>query len=266
MTETIRYEDWRNRHLSLLETLGERETLMLFSGGKDSSAALDLLAEAGIEFGFLPTVRAGAYPVHRYPAHDRDRISEYWSGRGIEIQWHDLVEDDSDLENAQDPCKACQVLRKKMLARFLEQTQLHWEKLVMVTSYSLWDLVSYSIEHILGNTLRKGAGDGNRFIETAQRFYPALHMKEGYTVFRPLITFNEAEIKDLIERNAIPTLSTPCRFGSLRPKRILENYYRAMGLHFDYRKVLEFAAKSLELPSDSSYESISRSKYIGTLF
>lgn len=266
MAGSIIYKVWREQHRSLLETLSERETLMLFSGGKDSSAALDLLAEAGTEFGFIPTVRSGAYPVHRYPAADRERISEYWRGRGIEIHWHDLAADDSDLENAQDPCKICQVLRKKMLARFLEETQLSWEKLVMVTSYNLWDLVSYSVEHILGDIFGKGEGDGIRFMETAQRFHPALHMKEGYTVFRPLITFNEGEVKDLIKRKAIPTLTAPCKFGSLRPKRILGDYYRALALEFDYRKVLDFAVTSLELPPASSYECIGREKFIGTLF
>ncbi len=141
-----------------------------------------------------------------------------------------------------------------------------WNKLVIVTSYNLWDLVSYSVEHLLGQIFAVGGKNGNRFHETAQRFFPVLQMNEGYTIFRPLITFNSNEIERLIEQRELPTLSTPCKFGASRPKRKLASYYKSMGLDFDYDKMLDFAKKSLALPSPSFYQSIDREKYLGTLF
>ena len=260
------YKNWKRLHEPFLESLSGCEILMLFSGGKDSSAALDLLIEAAVEFDFEPAVHAGAYPVHRYPFEERKRISDYWSERGIEIQWHEPAPDDSAIENTQDPCGACQGIRKRMLASFLEKRDSQWDKLVIVTSYSLWDLVSYSMEQILGGLLAPGENTGERFRETAQRFFPVLHMKEGYKVFKPLVTINATEIQEHLENQGIPTLDKECRFNSLRPKRILENYYKTSGLTFDYRKLLDFAQKSLSLPSPSSYEFIDRDEYLGRLF
>jgi len=266
MNETGLYRDWKNLHKHFLATLPESEILMLFSGGKDSSAALDLLAQAAAEFGFEPLVHGGAYPVHRYSLEERKRISGYWEERGTKIQWHELAADDSAIENTKNPCGACQEMRKKMLARFLEKRVSQWDKLVIVTSYSLWDLVSYSLEQVLGNMLNSDGNTGKRFKETAQRFFPVLHMKEGYKVFRPLVTINDTDIQKHLDQQQIPILTTACKFGPLRPKRILENYYKSAGLRFDYGKLINFAEKSLDMPSALSYEFIGREEYIGKLF
>jgi tRNA(Ile)-lysidine synthase TilS/MesJ len=266
MNETQLYNNWIRLNKGFLESLSGYEMLLLFSGGKDSSAALDLLIEAAPEFGFQLSVHAGAYPVHRYPHEEREKISGYWRKRGTEIRWHDLGSDDSAIENTEDPCGVCQGIRKKMLARFLENRRPRWDRLVIASSYSLWDLVSYTMEQILGGMLGTGENSGERFRETAQRFFPVLHMKEGYTVCKPLVTIDAAEIHEHLGKQCIPTLEEECRFSRLRPKRILEDYYKIGGLTFDYWKLLEFAKKSLKLPPPSSYEVIDRKEYLGKLF
>jgi tRNA(Ile)-lysidine synthase TilS/MesJ len=266
MNEPGLYKSLKNLHNNFLKTLSGSEILMLFSGGKDSSVALDFLIQAGAEFGFEPSVQAGAYPVHRYPVEERQRISDYWRKRGAEIRWHELAANDSAIENVQNPCGVCQKMRKKMLARFLEEQNSQWDRLVIVTSYSLWDLVSYSLEQVLGNMLNSGLTMEKRFKETAQRFFPVLHMKEGYRVFRPLVTINDIDIQNHLEKLRIPTLAAECKFSRLRPKRILEDYYKTAGFSFDYNKLINFVETSLDMPSASSYEFIAREEYLNRLF
>jgi len=268
MTLGICYSHWRGEHKSILEAFSVKNVLMLFSGGKDSSLALDFILRAGKEFGFDFSAHAGAYPVHRYPDIEKKRIESYWNKRGVEIHWHDLGETDEYIKNEVNPCLRCQKLRKQMLKTVLTNTIDSWESLVLVTSYSLWDIVSYSIEHILNDLFSNSvnAENNKRFLETAQRFYPLLKMKEGYTVFRPIIRYNSDDILKAIKEADIPTLSIPCEFKEFRPKRILERYYQKMEIRFDYDKVFNFARRSLSLPDISTYTSIDRDEYLSNVF
>ena len=103
-------------------------------------------------------------------------------------------------------------------------------------------------------------------METGQRFYPLLKMKEGYMVFRPLIKYNGNHIVKLIGQSGIPTLSGPCKFSDFRPKRLLEKYYGNMDMNFDYNRVFDFAKKTLNLPDISSYTSIRKEEYLRDIF
>ena len=264
----INYPCWEEEHKSILETFSVKNVLMLFSGGKDSSLALDFILRAGKEFGFDFSAHAGAYPVHRYPDIEKKRIESYWNKRGVEIHWHDLGETDEYIKNEVNPCLQCQKLRKQMLKTVLTNTIDSWESLVLVTSYSLWDIVSYSIEHILNDLFSNSvnAENNKRFMETSQRFYPLLKMKEGYTVFRPIIRYNSDDILRIIKEADIPTLSIPCKFREFRPKIILERYYQKIGISFDYDNVFNFVRRSLSLPNISTYTSIDRDEYLQDLF
>ena len=146
-----------------------------------------------------------------------------------------------------------------------------WESLVLITCYTLWDIVSYSVERMLiggfSNSDKESSDEKNRrFTETAQRFYPLLKMKEGYTIFRPLIKYNNADILNLIAKEQIPILSIPCEFSDFRPKRILEKYYAKMGMRFEYEQVFDFARSSLSLPDLSVYTSMRKEEYLLDIF
>ncbi len=86
MNSTIEYLQWKEEYKSALETFYDKNVLMLFSGGKDSSLALDFILRAKKEFGFGFSAHAGAYLVHRYSGTEKKRIESYWNKRGIEIQ------------------------------------------------------------------------------------------------------------------------------------------------------------------------------------
>lgn len=271
MKPGISYSLWKEEHRSFLETLPGKNIFLLFSGGKDSSIALDFTLRAAKEFGFDFETHAGAYPVHRYTDSEKEKISYYWNNRSIDILWHDLGETDDYIQAEENPCLPCQKLRKGMLKTILISSIDDWGNLVLIISYSLWDIVSYSMEHILGGVFSNsghgiGVEQSKRFRETAQRFYPLIRMKEGYSIFRPLIKFNGNDILELIGQEGIPILSVPCKFKDFRPKRILEKYYEKMGIRFDYDQVFDFAKKSLDLPDITSYTSIAKEEYLGRIF
>jgi len=271
MSLEISYSHWRDEFRSILESFSDKKVFLLFSGGKDSSLALDFILRAGEEFGFNFEAHAGAFPVHRYTEKEKRRIESYWRKRGADIIWHELGETDDYISNSVNPCLPCRELRRKALQTMLPQKVDEWERVVLVTSYSLWDIVSYTMEHILSDLFSNSESridneKNKRFVETAQRYYPALKMKEGYTVFRPLIKHNGSDILKLIEQGGIPILSIPCRFSGFRPKRILEKYYEKMGLHFNYKDLLDFVKKSLDLPDISSYTSMEKEEYLRHVF
>ena len=271
MRSRFSYSYWKREHRSVLEGLPGKEIFMFFSGGKDSSVAMDFMFKAGKDFGFVFTAHAGAFPVHRYTDAEKQRLESYWRERGVNIVWHLTEETDEFIRGAKDPCLLCRKIRKRMLKDLVTRAANDLENLVLVTSYSLWDIVSYSIEHILDDMISfsDNGTDGkksDRFVETSQRFYPLFKMKEGYTVFRPLVRYNNNDIQALIESKGIPTLSVPCEFSDFRPKRILEKYYEKMGTYFDYDRVFAFARNALDLPDISSYTTIEMKKYLLNIF
>jgi tRNA(Ile)-lysidine synthase TilS/MesJ len=271
MQSDISYSHWKKENESILKNLAHKNVFLLFSGGKDSSLAMDFLLRAGKEFGFDFEVHASAYPVHRYTDAEKKRIESYWQKRGGHVNWHSMEKDDDYIKNDANPCLLCQKLRKKMLKKGLAETVLGWEGLVIIICHTLWDIASYSVEHMLTDIFPDPYGGSDpdkskRFIQTAQRFYPVLKMEEGYIIFRPMIKYNNTDIQKAIAERGIPTLSIPCKFKSFSPKRIMEEYYEKMGLRFNYSRIFAFAKKSLNLPDISAYTSIKKEEYLLKVF
>ena len=269
MNNTIPYETWRTADREILEGFQGKKLFVMYSGGKDSSLCMDFMLRAANEFGFDLEAHAGAFPPHRYGEEEKKRLGGYWEERGCRIVWHEIGMTDEELASAPNPCIACQGARKRVLNAILARSIQDWTRLVLVPSFTLWDIVGYSIEHVLDSlySLRDTAESGDqRFFETAQRFYPVISMTEGYTVYRPLIKYNGPDVTATVEQEGIPLLSVSCRFKEFRPKRILEAYYTKMGLRFDYDKVFRFAVTSLRLPDLRNYASLDREEYLKRIF
>jgi tRNA(Ile)-lysidine synthase TilS/MesJ len=272
MSQGITYSQWIEEHRSTLQGFVGKQVLLLFSGGKDSSVCMHLIAKATGEFGFSFEAHAGAYPVHRYADPEKAKLDAFWKKRGVQILWHTIKETDAELEKASNPCLVCQKARKAMLHTLLSESVEDWESLVVIVSYTLWDIVSYSVERILGHVFSSGDTKGldlkdhHRFTETAQRFYPALKMKEGYMVFRPLLRYNRDDILQALGEENIPFLSTPCRYKEWRPKRVLEKYYKEMGIRFHYDRVLQFAQNALDLPEIALCQGTDKEGYFKKIF
>jgi len=264
----IDYEHWKREYAPVLETFKGKTIFVLYSGGKDSSTMLHLFTQARQDFDFTFQVHTGAFPHHRYTPTEIERLANYWQNHGVKITFHPVAATDDTLGEETNPCHKCQQIRKHLLKSYLLKTVPQWHKVVLVISYSLADLVSYTIEYVLGGVLAQSNGvtANQRFLETAQRFYPLLEMKEGYQIFRPLIRYNDHEIEALINAEKIPILTIPCAHKNHRPKRVLGQYYASQELRFDYNRVLAFAREALNLPDISAFRDLSKEDYLGRVF
>ena len=274
MTSRLNYSIWKKDNKPILSSLTDKKVYMTYSGGKDSSVCLHFIQRAVKEFGFDFEAHAAIFPHHIFRDVEKQKLDSYWRARGISITWHKVPETDEYLDNAlyqgSNPCLICNHTKKKLLINYFKELTPDLEALVIIMSYSLWDLVSATIEHILSaiyfntnwSVPVRGKGTEERFIETSQRFYPSLKLKEGLTIFKPLIRYNDQDILKVISDNKIPLLTTSCKYKEYRPKRLFGTYYEKMGLYFEYSKVFEFANKALNLPEISYYNNISMEEYL----
>ena len=108
-------------------------------------------------------------------------LDDYWRSRNVDIQWHDVNVSDELLAEAlaagKNPCRVCQKIKRSYLLDFLRNSEQENKGIVVILSYTLWDLVSYSIEYLvtgiyshgINNNARVDKGTEERFIQTAQK-------------------------------------------------------------------------------------------------
>ncbi len=272
--EPLDYPAFRARVKNELAALRGRQALMFYSGGRDSSVVLHFLEQAAREFSFSFETHAALFPPHVYAAAERERLDAYWRSRGVAIVWHEIPQDESALAEAQSrglsPCRLCNEAKKAALMGYVRGRGHDLDRRVLVMSYSLWDLVSASLEHILAARFAAPGHDPavrykpveDRFLETFQRFYPLLRLPGGMEVFKPLIFWNDPQIGEVLRREGIPVLERACRFRPFRPKRSLSELYKRLGLAFDFDRVRAFAAEALGLPPAEAFSSMNREDYL----
>jgi len=274
MKSRLNYSTWKTNNQAILEDLSDKKVMVPYSGGKDSSVVLYLIQKAAEEFDFSYEAHGVFFPANVYSDRDVKRIDSYWHKKNVSIIWHKASVSDECLAEAvkkgQSPCLTCIQMKKKILLSQQSRMISDWNSIVIIMSYSLWDLVSATLEHIsratffdksYSSSVQKKRTD-ERFIETAQRFYPLLKLKGGPTIYKPLIKYNDQDIQNFISENSIPLTTTSCSYKEFRPKRIFATYYEKTDLFFDYSKVLDFSKKALNLPDISYYEEIEMEEYM----
>jgi len=274
MNEGLTYSSWKIEHRQILEALPGKQIIVTYSGGKDSSVVLHYMIQAAKEFDFHFETHGAEYPGHIFTVSDKHLLDTYWRERGVSITWHGVSESEEELNSALaegiNPCLVCNRVKKSVLIEYFKRFATDWEPLVLVMGYSLWDLISATVEHILAARLShpdeslsaRFKPTQERFIETSQRFYPMLKLNGGPSIFKPLIRYNDQDILDVISRHSIPLTQTICKYKDFRPKRLFAEYFHRWALQFDYQKVFEFAKNVLDLPESSYYENVDREQYL----
>lgn len=272
MNNTLNYETIVHDNKEYLKEFRDKRVILSYAGGKDASVILHFFLQAKEEFGFEFETHAIMYPKHVYTKDELHRLDSYWKARGVNITWHSMIEDESAFEiarqNRTNPCEVCHSVKRKYSLQYLERTVTDWNSLAIIIGWSLWDIVGYTLEYLFGSVyadreaLYQGKSIKDRFFRTSQRFYPMLKMKEGYTLYKPLLKYNDQDIKRVIYDNEIPILTTDCKYKDFRPKRLFAESYIKMDLYFNYDKVMKFAQEALTLEKPSSYTDMDKKDFI----
>ncbi len=276
MKNNLNYETFINDNRKYLETFHDKRVFVTYAGGKDASVILHYLIRAKEEFGFEFETHAAMFPTHVYTKDEVQKLDSYWKARGVSINWHPINQNEDAFEiakqNGTNPCEVCHSTKRKQFLVFLDSTTTDWNSLVIIVGWSLWDLVGYSLEYLFGSvyangdSMYQGKSIQDRHFRTSQRFYPMLKMKEGYSLCKPLLKYNDQDIKKVIHENQIPILTTDCKYKDFRPKRLFADCYMKMDLYFDYDKVMDFAEKSLGLHKSAKYTNVSKEDFIMSIF
>ena len=274
----LTYDHWKEEHENLLSDLGNKKTIMLFTGGKDSSIILHYLQLASEEFGFSFEAHAADYPQHVFTDEEKAKLNDYWGKREVNIVWHSIPESDEIIEasltNSTNFCYICHKVKRKALMNFINSVNQNLkQEIVIILSYTLWDIVSYSLEYITGSVyadpnsshLVQGKSAETRFTETSQRFYPLIQLAQGLTIFKPLLKYNDSEISHAVENECIPLSSVECKYMKYRPKRMMSNFYKNLELRFDYDSVFDFANKVLGLRDIDYYKNLDMNQFLEKL-
>lgn len=277
MNRRLSHAQWQSLHQETLETFNGKNLVVSYSGGKDSSLLLDYLLRSRKDFGYGIQAHGVAFPSHVFLPEEQTRLAQYWEDRGLPIVWHDPGNrKDEDLgkmvDTGDSPCVICSRVKKDRLLAHFQTGESPLDTLVVVIGYTLWDLASASVEHILRTRFGHG-GDGTfqgrkpeeRFLEIAQRFYPLLELNNGLTIFKPLIRYNDPDIARVVADKGIPITTQPCRFKSYRPKRQLSEYYRLFGLNFTYEEVYAFARQTFDIPDLAHFEQMDLTRYVNQM-
>ena len=271
---TIKYEKWHSDNRTDLQKLEGKDLIVAFSGGKDSSVVLHFLDLARKTYKYNIEAHGIIIPEHVLTKDERNRLNKYWETRGINLSWHPVDDADKKLSEAPEqgvsPCLICNKTKKSELMDYFSLTKPNLGEVVMVVSYSLWDLVSATVEHITGgiyadrelSNAAKGKSPEDRFLEIAQRFYPLIKLKSGLSVFKPLIYYNDQDILETVMENDLPLTKPTCDHKEYRPKRGFALYYHKMDHHFNYEKVLKFAKDALKIPDISEFSKMSTDVYL----
>lgn len=211
--------------------------LVLFSCGKDCSMMLDLFLryhrEHNVEQPF--TILSVPYPKHMYycdgkPNDNFSDIVNYWNNRGVEIQYKTPVFDDF-ADDDRNGCMICKKSRKSEIDKFVNQCQ---KNTGILTGFTIYDALSY-LNMIFLNcncNIKCLQSLPEPIKSTTTKMLHKMSLRERLPsdkiMIRPMLPFNEQDVKNYLEITKIPYLSTPCKISKYKFKRL---YSSALDLY-----------------------------------
>jgi tRNA(Ile)-lysidine synthase TilS/MesJ len=270
---TQEYEKWKQEYGSLLATFSHKKVLMLFTGGKDSSAVLWLLLQASREFGFSFETHTARYPLQVFSNEEVEKLDTYWRAQGVKLWWHEADASGKSLEEAklrgENPCRLCQQIKRDCLFKNIIALNYKLSDIVLILSYSLWDLVSYSLEYLVESVYSEqkmnASDDKDRLLRTSQRFYPLIQLSDGLTIFKPLLKYNNQEIFQVVKEQRLPLSEVACAYTRYTPKRILFDYYQQAGARFDYNNVISFVENTFQIHELATHTDMGAIEFVKTM-
>jgi len=228
----------------------KRKAVMLMSGGKDASAAFDLL----INYinGNDMDIEAIMVKFPRHVYEDKENLEEilnFWKSKGAKLTvFHPNIEEDVT-ENTPDGCKVCKTVRKSYIDPQLQRKFIS-EETVLITAYTLEDFLAYTTElGLLTNYTYqiKNIDDPKKkgnMITHLHKMKIKEELPNGFTIIRPLCDFLPGWTNRYVEENKIPVLSIPCKNASNKFKRLYAKAMAITKVKISYQRMVRFLEKN----------------------
>ena len=247
--------------------LNAKNVIVLFSGGKDCSFLLNGLLQY-IDYKKVNVslkVLCVPYPKHMYYINGVETpnfsaIKTYWKNRGVSIDCIDANMDDLDITQGFG-CKTCKKARKEIIDPYVNNFP---EGTLLFTGFTKYDILAYTtILQIATNYDLKSFDLLDR--ETKTLMIKMLHkfkrkelLPNKKIMVRPLLDFDENDIRDYMMKHEIPYINLSCGVSDFKFKR---TFFKALALYdhlpVSYDNIITMLDKngiSLDLPFDSMIE------------
>lgn len=221
--------------------VGVERFVILFSCGKDCSTMLDLFLRYCHDKDIKTpwSVFSAPYPRHMYyhedgkPKDNFIEIQNYWRMRGIDILYT-VPEFDDFADDDRYGCKTCKYARKTVIDAYVNQ---FGRNTGIITGFTMNDALSYL--NMLLLTCDYDVSSITRLEEplksTTTKMLHKMSLREalpnGKLMIRPVLPFNEWEVKQYLKEANIPSLETPCKITKYKFKR---HYSEALGVFDPY--------------------------------
>jgi tRNA(Ile)-lysidine synthase TilS/MesJ len=223
--------------------------VLLFSGGKDCSFLLSMLLNCYPVIAKNAEVICVTYPHHMYYNEVGDfssfqNVKNYWTSKGIRVNYITPINDDFD-DNCKLGCSICKSSRKAIIDPYLNKKDT---SVGILTGLTLFDALAYF--HLLLARTRFNLDNFENLPDNIKTFLiKTLHkltirevLPSKNVMLRPLLRFNEKEIKEYLTLEKIPYIDTPCKISNYKFKR---SYSDAWENDIEFIPVYEDIVKTL---------------------